>query len=329
MTILKVVLVLLVLGLLWYLRDVFAILLAAVLLAALIEPIADWFHKHHIPRGIAVLFVYVILGLISTIVVVLMIPVVIAQFSAVIGNIAGIYGAVIESVGQLSALSAEYGLEENFRRTLEGLQNGVTDSIAGIFSTAVGFIGSLAALFIILVLAFYLIVEEDRARKYFKNLAPEEYQPFIAQMLHKIQKRIGAWMRGQLILGLIIGVITYIGLRIIGVEYALLLALIAGLLEIIPYFGPIVALIPAAIVGFSASPLQGFLILIFYILLQQLENTVLVPKIMQKVTGLNPIITIISLLIGLKLGGIVGAILAIPVAILFATVLEELFAERA
>ena len=179
----------------------------------------------------------------------------------------------------------------------------------------------------VLVLTFYMVVEEDNARRFVKSLAPVEYQPFLAQLFTKMQKKIGAWLRGQIVLAVVIGIASYIGLTILGVPYALVLALIAGLFEVVAYVGPIFATIPAAIIGFSVSPLMGVLVIILYLVIQQLEGNVLVPKIMQRVTGLNPIISIVALLIGVKLGGIMGAIFAIPIATMVSVILEELFAE--
>jgi predicted PurR-regulated permease PerM len=182
-----------------------------------------------------------------------------------------------------------------------------------------------AALFIVLVLTFYMVVEEKKARSYFRNLAPAEYQPYIEHLLQKIQEKIGAWLQGQILLGLIVGCLVFFGLSLLQVKYALLLAIMAGLLEVIPYVGPIVSVIPAAIIAFAQAPVLGIFVLALYIVIQQLENHILVPKIMQKVTGLNPIISIAALLIGMKVGGLAGAILAIPLATLCVVVLEDLF----
>jgi predicted PurR-regulated permease PerM len=140
-----------------------------------------------------------------------------------------------------------------------------------------------------------------------------------------MQNKMGQWLRAQLILGLVVGIAVYIGLKILGVEYALLLALIAGVLEIVPYLGPILAVVPALMIGLAQSPIIGLSVLGLYLLIQQVENNILVPKIMQTVTGLNPVISILALLVGLKAGGIAGAILAIPLAMMAVVILEDLF----
>ncbi len=131
----------------------------------------------------------------------------------------------------------------------------------------------------------------------------------------RIELKLGGWLRGQIILMLIIGISTYIGLTLLGVEYALALAVIAGILEIVPIIGPILSAIPALIVAFTVSPIAGFGVIGLYILIQQLENHLVVPKVMQKAVGFNPLVTIIVLMIGGNLLGLMGAILAIPIAI--------------
>ncbi len=338
-TILTVLFIVLGLFFLWHVREVIAILLAALLLAALIEPFATWLADRHIPRGLAVLIVYVVLGAITTLFFVLLIPVVIEQVLQLLANIQANYKDIATSLGAFQSALAEYGFEENFKEFLVTAQKSINEQITVLFSTVTGLLYGLGAVFITGVLAYYMVVEQESARKYFKSFLPVEYQPFVAQLLSKMQKKIGAWLRGQLILGVIVGTAAYVGLRVLGVNYALLLALIAGILEIIPFIGPVISTIPAVIIASVQHPIKGIFVLFLYIVIQQLENNVLVPKVMQKVIGLNPIISIIALLIGIKIGGgggetfsfigaTVGAILSIPAATMLAVILEELFKEK-
>ena len=327
MTFVKAVLIVFLILFLWLIRDIVAMFLVALLLAALIDPFADMFVKVKIPRGIAVLILYVILGTLVSLISILVIPVVIEQSIQLVTNLSVYFKDAAEWVGKFQTYSMEHGFGQNIESSIQSFQQSFSSSFSSLFTTIQGFFGGIISLFIILVLTFYMVVEENSARKYFKHLAPVEYQPFISQILVKMKQKIGAWLRGQIILGLIIGVAVYIGLKLIGVEYALLLALIAGIMEIIPFVGPIIALVPAVIIGFAQSPLIGVLVLVLYIIIQQIENNILVPKIMQKVTGLSPLISIAALLVGIKIGGLAGAILAIPVATMISVVLEELFKE--
>ncbi|PJA45481.1 hypothetical protein CO174_02945, partial [Candidatus Uhrbacteria bacterium CG_4_9_14_3_um_filter_50_9] len=195
----------------------------------------------------------------------------------------------------------------------------------GFFSTVTSFVGGAAALLIILVLTFYMVAEEEGFGTSVQYLVPVEYQPYMKLLLKKLKRKMGAWLRGQLILSLMVGVLVYVGLSILGIKYALLLALLAAVLEIVPYVGPVLSVIPAMIVGFAISPTLGVSIMVLYVIIQQIENHVLVPKVMQKVTGLHPVLSIVALLVGLKIAGVPGAIFSIPLAMMIVVVLEDLF----
>jgi len=322
MTFVKVVLIALGLWFLWYIRDIVAIFLVALLLAGLITPFATWFAKHKIPRGIAVLLLYLFLGALIAVVFTILVPVVLEQSKELFTNFSSSLGGT-GPVADFFQIHVQPYLSSAFASMEETL----SQSVGSVFSTVKGVVGSIVAVFIVLVLTFYMVVEEKKARTYFCNLIPAEYQPYADHLLSKIQVKIGAWLQGQILLGLIVGCLVFIGLSFLQVKYALLLAIIAGLLEVVPYVGPIVSVIPAAIIGFAQAPLLGLLVLALYIVIQQLENHVLVPKIMQRVTGLNPIISIAALLIGMKVGGFAGAMLAIPLATLAVVVLEDLCKE--
>jgi len=322
-TFLKAVLVGLALAFLWFVREIAALLFVSVLLAALIDPFADWFAKRHVPRGVAVVLVYLVLGGLLTTAIIVLIPVVIDQLSQFVASAPT--SPLIGYLGRFQAVTAHYGLQDNVHAALQSLQEGVSGSFTSIFSTISGFVRAWAALFIVLVLTFYLVVEDGAARRSFKNLAPEEYQPYLSQMLLKMQKKVGAWLRGQLLLGVIVGIAVYVGLLVLDVRYALLLACIAGLFELLPYVGPVLSVVPAAIIALGQSPLKALSVLVLYFVIQQLENHILVPKIMQKVTGLNPVVSIVALLIGVKLGGFIGAFLSIPIATMAMVILEAFF----
>lgn len=321
-TFLKAVLIFLGLWFLWYIRGIVAMIVVAIMLASVIDPFADWFAQKRIPRGLAVLIVYTFLLALASVILIVLVPIVVDQSGQLLKNISASSRDLFDSFVQFQQ---RHEVLESLTNGLQSFQENLTASASSIFTTVKGFFGGLAALMIVLVLTFYMVVEEDSMRKYFKTLAPPEYQPYLSQTLKKMQQKIGAWLRGQMILGFFIGLGVYLGLKLLGVPYALLLALIAGVFEIIPYVGPIISLIPAAIIGFAQSPILGLAVVILYLVIQQMENNILVPKIMQKVTGLSPILSIAALLIGAQVGGIVGAILAIPLATMVAVVVEDIF----
>jgi predicted PurR-regulated permease PerM len=168
-------------------------------------------------------------------------------------------------------------------------------------------LGGVVSFVLILVLAFYMIIEGDAFKKFFRSVAPERYQPHLVGLFTRAQHKMGLWLRGTLILGLIVGILVYIGLLILDIKYALVLAILAGILEMIPYLGPPVSAIPAVILAFSQAPAKGLLVMILYIVVQQLENHILAPKILQKAIGINPVVSILSFGIGFKVAGVLGA----------------------
>jgi predicted PurR-regulated permease PerM len=164
-----------------------------------------------------------------------------------------------------------------------------------------------------LVISFYLTAEENGMKNFVKNLVPFKHQSYTLNLVTKIQRKMGSWVLGQVILSIVIFGVTYLGLSILKVEYALVLALIAGLLEIIPLIGPIIAAVPAVFFAFLKNPPLALAVIILYIVIQQLENQVIVPVVMSRSVGLNPVVVIIGVLVGASLGGVLGAIIAIPI----------------
>ena len=165
---------------------------------------------------------------------------------------------------------------------------------------------------LVLIFAFYLLMARSKQ--------DEQLDMFFGK---ERSKKIG-----QLILMLLVGSITYIGLRLLGIPYALPLAILAGLLEIVPYFGPIIAAIPAVIIGFSISPIIGIATTALAFLIQQLENYLIVPKIMEKSVGVSPIIILLALTIGFKITGPMGALISVPVFITLQVFVKEYVASK-
>jgi predicted PurR-regulated permease PerM len=317
--IVKVIFTLLILYFVYLVRDVLAVLLISFILAVLIDPLADWFEKKQIPRVLAVLLVYVILISLVGLIVVLLIPPLTAQFDQLTDKIPT-YWEKIQSLGAEDLLTKydSDALQKGLKSIEENLAQGIFTGLGGIFGGVVSF-------FLVLVLTFYMIVEEKELKKLAHVLIPAQYQPYLFQVASRMKEKMGAWLKGQLILCLIIGVAVFIGLSILGVEYALVLGLIAGFLEIIPYVGPWIAAALAIFIALGQSPILALMVLVFFIVLQQAENNLLVPKVMQKAVGLNPIISIIAVITGAKIAGFLGVLFAIPVASALSILLQDFF----
>jgi len=325
LSIVKVAIFLLAAFFLYMIRDIIALFFMSLVLASIINPLANWFQAKGWSRAGAVLLLYLLILAIIGAIVMLLVPAVVTETRDLLVNADAIWGSFIATLGPLREFVASHGLGASLSEALTGMADGLNVAAGGIVATIKGLVTSLASLIIVLVVAFYLVVSEDALKRLFRAVAPEAYQPYLVDLFQRIEKSIGGWVRGQLILSVIIGVAVYVTLQILGVKYALVLALAAGVAEAIPYVGPVFSAIPAILIALTQSPMKGLLVAIMYVVIQQVENHVLVPKIMQKVTGLHPIVSIFSMLIGVKVAGLVGALLAIPVAMMLGIVVADAF----
>ncbi|TSC93342.1 MAG: hypothetical protein CEN89_125 [Candidatus Berkelbacteria bacterium Licking1014_7] len=315
-TILKFAAVILGLWFIWLVRDIVALFFVVLVFVSAFSPVVDkWSRKMN--RVLAISLLYLIFLVLLGLVGVVIIPPVVGQ----IQSLAQFLPTISQKVFPF------FGVWENLvnisTESLGAIASQLQSLTTSIYNTTIGFFGALAAVFTLLILTFYLLLEEQGAKKLIKEHLPLANRDRIVNIAQKIGLKMGAWLRGQAFLGLTIGAISYIGLLIIGLPYALTLAVWAGITELIPYIGPILGAIPALVIGFAVSPLVGLIVLIFYIVIQQLESQFLVPKIMQKAVGLSPVVIILSLLIGGKLAGILGVIISVPVAAAISVLVKD------
>lgn len=326
-TILKIALILLVLWFVYVIRDVLALLFVSFIMASGITPWVDRLQKLRVPRVVSVLGIYVVLFGIFSLVVVLIVPALveeIRQLTQKLPDLARSLASVLPSFGGDGQSTALDAIEKN----LSTISQNLLQLTSGVFGTLASLFGGFASFITVLVIVFYMTVEEQGTKKFIQSVAPLKFQPYLVHLVNKIQERMGSWLRGQLLLSLIIGTTIYIGLAILGVKYALLLALLAGVFEIIPFIGPILAAIPAVFFAGTESWLLAGLTAALYLIVQQLENTVIVPKVMQQTVGLNPIVILIAVLIGGRIGGFLGVILSVPVAAIIAIFLRDVMEDR-
>jgi predicted PurR-regulated permease PerM len=182
--------------------------------------------------------------------------------------------------------------------------------------------------FVILILAFFLVVEKTALVKAVAFITPEVYQEFVTKVAGKIRQSLGSWLRGQLIMMLAVGLLTYLALTIIGVQYALLLGVVAGLFEIVPFIGPWLSAVPGVIFALAISPVHAVITAAAYLAIQVVEGNVLLPKVMQSVTGLNPIVSLLAVLVGWRVGGVVGVLLSLPITMALGVVMTEIYKKR-
>jgi len=308
---------------LWFVREVLALFLLALVLASAMDPLADYLSKHKIPRAVSVIAVYAfVLGLI-VLAVSFILPSISRQIRLLVENLPQALERLNASYPSLAVFFGPETLSDLIKSFLSGESgSGAVSRTLGVFNSFFGFLT-------VLVVSFYLVVAEQTGIKEFiRPLVPPAKREQIIHLIEKIQRKMGLWVLGQLILSVVIFIFTYVGLSLLGVEYALVLALLAGLLEVVPYIGPILAAVPASLFALLQGPGVALAVIVLYILVQKTENYVLAPKIMQKTVGVSPLIVILALLVGFKLAGIVGLLLAVPLVSAGMVVIEEFMGEK-
>ncbi|HRY63297.1 MAG TPA: AI-2E family transporter [Patescibacteria group bacterium] len=327
----RVVWVLLVLFFVYLIRDILALLFVSIIFAAAIDPWVDWLKKYKIPRAVSILVIYVVLIAVFSLIIIMLVPAMTEQIIQMVNNIPDYYEKISVGIHTLQQKTGE-GLttvsSDSVVSTLQTLSSTLAQATKSIFVTVTSIFGGILSLFVVLVMTFYITVEEDGLKKFLKYLVPVKQRDYVMDLVERMEKKVGLWLRGQLLLCFIVGIMVYFGLLFLGVEYALLLALVPGILEIIPYFGPWLSGLIAVLVVSSDSWAKIIFVAALYFIVQQLENQVIVPKIMERVVGLNPIIVIMAILIGARLGGVVGGLLGVPVAAAIAVYFEDILKEK-
>lgn len=309
-TIIFIFLFLILLWFLYSIREVILLFFVALITMAALNPIIDKMEKFKIPRPLSILIFYLLF------------------LSFLVGSIVSIMPAII---------SQSVELFKNLPNLVEKLSlfniqiqpNDYTSQLVKIPGNAFKIISTtfsnIILIFTYMVISYYLLLERKNLYKHIHFLFKGKEEIHVKEFIDRFEAKIGGWVRGELMLMLIVGLMSYVGLRLLDLQFAIPLAIIAGFLELVPNIGPTISMIPAAIVGFAVSPIMGLTVVILYFVVQQLENNIIVPKIMQASTGVNPLVIILSLMIGLKIGGVIGAVLAVPLFLTAELIIREIY----
>ncbi len=299
-TIIFTVLFVIFLWFIYFIRDIILFFFVSLLLMIILNPFVNGLSRFKLPRVISIAIIYLTLIGFLILLVSSFTPLIIDQSSKLIS----LFPSLIENMGLVPVIGDSVIAE--FTRHLGNFSEAVVKFTFSAFSNILSVVA-------VLVLAFYLLLDREKIENGVDGVLGKEWRRKIKLFLDLWEKELGGWLRGQLLLMLSVGILTFIGLIVLRIPFSLPLALLAGILEIVPIIGPLLSAIPAVIVGFNISPLLGVFVAILYFIVQQLENHLLAPKIMQKSTGINPVIVILSLTVGLKIAGFIGVLLAIPV----------------
>ncbi len=312
----RVLLMLVLASILFIARDILISLFLALVISSALDPIVSWLEKKKIPRLLSTLVLYIAMIFFLALVAYAVIPIALSEFNNFLTNI-GKYSGTLFNVINAS------GLIESINQTLAKFTNLLLSGSTSLLDVGVKFLGGLSTVISVFMLSFYLTVGKDGVERFFVTILPAVYESKALGLYGRIKKKLGSWLAGQLVLSGIFSLLVFIGLSILGVKYSLLLGLLAGIMELVPFVGPIFSGSIAVLVAFTTSVQLAFYVLILFVILQQLEGNVLVAAVSKFSTDMDPVVVIVSILIGAKVFGIVGLILAVPAAVLLQEVVSD------
>lgn len=330
-TVIRILVIIAVAWLAWFLLDVILVLLTAVVIASAVEPAIVWFNKKRLPRFVSTIIIYVIL---STIIIALTYFILPALFDQLV-NFARILPekitALTVNTENSTFLKAVQGISgsQSLGDVIQNIAATFSATSDNVFAIMSSVFGGVTSFLLIFVLSFYFSVREGSIEDFLKLITPFKHESYVIGLWQRSQNKIGRWMQGQLILALIVGVLVFIGLSILGVQNALFLALVSTIFEIIPIFGPVIAAVPGILIAFTQGGFTfSIVVAVMYIIVQQIESNFIYPIIAKKVLDVPPIIVIVALLIGGKLGGFLGLLLSVPVAAALTEYMNDIIKRR-
>lgn len=322
-TIIRLILVLLAFVALYLIWDIVMALFFAVIVASAMEPAIEWLKARRVPRILGVIVIYLVIAFALFFLIYFIFPLLledVQSFSAGYPALetqlrAGLIRA--ETLPLVSFVTANFGEFFSIPFTRIG---GLTSGIASVVSAAFGGIFSFLLVF---VFSFYLAAQERGIESFLRLVTPLKQEPYVVDLWERSQKKLGRWLRTQMLLGAIVGILIFFGLTMLGLPHAFFFALIAAIFEIIPVVGPILAAVPAVAGALLVSPWLSILVITLYVVVQQIESHVIVPVVIRKTIGLSPLVVMLALLAGAKLGGIFGILLAVPITAIGAELLND------
>lgn len=301
----------------YYLRDLLLIVITAVVLASAIEPATLRLIRTGLPRVLSVVILYLVGFILILALFYFFVPKLVEETTTLVRE----FPTYLETLQiPQHTLATTNGGDRSVVDQLLQFRDVLSASSESIWNAASKVFGGVFSLILIMVLSFYFAVQERGLDDFLRMITPIHKHDYILDLWRRAQKKIGRWLQGQLLLSFIVGVMVYVGLKVMGVPYALLLAIAAAVLELIPVFGSIVAAVPAVAVAFiDAGTSKALLVIVLYVVANQLQGNVIYPLVVQKVLGVSPLVVILSIIAGANLGAFLGSwflgvLIAVPIA---------------
>lgn len=294
---------------LWTIQELLYTIFIAFILMSALRPLVTALKRKRVPHTLAVTMVYISFVLFFLFLFGIIIPPILLET----GNLIKSLPTMVQS---LNPETRQWIQIESLSQYIPNVTNQLFSLAGNIFSNIIFIVSTL-------FFGYYLLLEEQIIKKFLLQFFNEKKAHWYIMILEKAEQRMSNWFWGELMLMTVVGWMTFIGLSLLQIRYAVPLAVLAGVLEVVPNIGPIISSVPTAIIGFTISPITGFSTLSLYFIVQQLENNLIVPMIMKKAVGINPIVTLMALIIGGRLGGVLGIVVAIPIYVFVETIVVE------
>ncbi|HUD04334.1 MAG TPA: AI-2E family transporter [Candidatus Paceibacterota bacterium] len=346
--IIKIILISFAFVLLFVLRDIVLIVLTAIVIASAVEPATHWLVARKIPRVFSVFMLYVAMGIVFAGIVYLFVPTLLEDTANFLNSVpqyadsvplwdsatkqtaTNIANSVSQGITQSTAVAQNIASPTFSIGDAIGEINTATSNVSGGLLKTVSFVfGGVTSFVLIVVISFYLAVQDGGIEKFLRIATPLKHEKYAIDLWRRTQKKIGRWMQGQIVLMVLVAILVYLALTVIGVKNALLFACFAGLMEIIPLFGPVIAAVLPAIAAYTASGIPIMLVVIgAFLVIQQFENHLIYPLVVTKIVGVPPILVILSLIIGFELAGFLGIILSVPLSATLVEFIDDMQRDR-
>ncbi|MDP3057008.1 MAG: AI-2E family transporter [bacterium] len=319
-TIFKVIFSIIVVVFLFLTQKLLLALFAGFVISTVTNPIVDWAEIKKIPRTIATILVFLIILIFLGLVFSWIVP----SLAREISGLALHFPQYLEQNIAKYPFLERYGLKDSIHGFISETFSLLKDQALGIVFSTVSYLGNLLYVFVALTISFYLTDEKSFVKKYLRKIIHHSRHKELVEVLDEIEFKMGRWFLGQVILSLVSGAAIFLGLTLLGVPFASALAVLAAILRFVPYLGGLISDGTGVLIAFLSSPWLGAEVFLMYYIIQQIESYIIIPMVMQKTVGLNPIIVILAVLSGGQLGGITGALFAIPIAIIVMILVKKL-----
>src|SRR3989338_1092056 len=304
--------------------DIWIAVLLSIVISSALDPFVSWLERKNIPRIIGSLGIFIFVILTVALILYTIVPLALSELHILLKNVNKGFSEFGDPALSLEATRIITEVNDSLGRFTNLLISGSASFVDALSK----FFGGLVLTLSVFVLSFYLTIDRDGVEKLLRELSPANYEEKILEVYFRVRKKIGQWLHGQILLSLSVGLSVFLGLCLMGVKYSLVLGILAGILEIVPFVGPIVSGGLAFFIALSQSPSAGGYVFFLFLIIQQLEGNLLMPVFMRLTVSLHPALILISLLVGGRLLGFVGLIIAVPLAVTIQEIVDHWSTEK-